>query len=96
MLGKRPYSGRTRKDIREQILTKQARIRKKDVPYDWSLDGADFINKMIQRKPTNRLGLNGPEEVKEHPWFKGFEWEELESKRMPTPFKPNMTEDNFD
>ena len=51
---------------------------------------------MIQRKPTNRLGLNGPEEVKEHPWFKGFEWEELESKRMPTPFKPNMAEDNFD
>jgi len=29
---------------------------------------------MIQRKPMNRLGLNGPAEVKAHPWLKDFPW----------------------
>lgn len=27
---------------------------------------------MIQRKPNNRLGSNGVEEVKNHPWLRNF------------------------
>ena len=55
-------------------------IRRNEVPKDWSLEAADFFNKLIQRKPINRLGLNGPAEVKEHPWFKNFDWKSLEEK----------------
>jgi hypothetical protein len=29
---------------------------------------------MIERKPLNRLGINGPAEVKNHPWIKNFPW----------------------
>eukprot|EP01016_Furgasonia_blochmanni_P020338 TRINITY_DN2268_c0_g1_i1.p1 TRINITY_DN2268_c0_g1~~TRINITY_DN2268_c0_g1_i1.p1 ORF type:complete len:462 (+),score=43.57 TRINITY_DN2268_c0_g1_i1:480-1865(+) len=96
MLGKRPYIGKSRKEIRDQILAKQAQIKKAEIPEDWSLEAADFINKLLQRKPINRLGLNGPQEVKEHPWLKDFPWQKLTDKELESPFMPNSKEDNFD
>ena len=53
------------------------------------------MNKLIQRKPINRLGLNGPKEVMEHPWFKNIDWAKLTKKDMKSPFIP-PAEDNFD
>ena len=50
----------------------QAKIRDEDIPKGWTKESADFINKLIQRKPKYRLGLKGPDKVKAHPWFKGF------------------------
>jgi hypothetical protein len=70
-------------------------IRKNEVPAGWSLEAADFINKLIQRKPIHRLGLNGPKEVKDHVWFKGYNWDELYQRKIPSPFLP-PNEDNFD
>ena len=46
MLGRRPYVGRNRKEIREQILSKQAAIKVEDLPSKWSPEGADLINKV--------------------------------------------------
>ena len=57
MHGRRPYIGKSRKEIRDHILSKQIQI--KQVPRGWSIEAADFINKMIQRKPQHRLGSNG-------------------------------------
>ena len=70
-------------------------IRRNEVPSGWSLEAADFVNKLIQRKPVNRLGLNGPAEVKEHAWFKSYNWQQLESKLIKPPFVPPPG-DNFD
>ena len=50
---------------------------------------------MIQRKPQNRLGANGAEEVKDHPWLRDFPWDDLAHKRVRAPFVPPQ-EDNFD
>ena len=72
------------------VLAKQVQIRKNDIPPGWSLEAADFINKMIHRKPGTRLGANGPEEVKAHPWFKNFPWDELLRKELISPFIPNV------
>jgi hypothetical protein len=46
-------------------------------PYGWSREAVDLINKLIQRKPESRLGYNGIEEVKYHPFFKKIDWEKL-------------------
>jgi len=43
----------------------------------------------------NRLGLNGPEEIKNHPWLRDFPWLDLEKKRIKSPFIPPK-DDNFD
>jgi serine/threonine protein kinase len=80
MNGRRPYYGKSRQEIRDQILAKQVQIRKSEIPYNWSNESADFCNRLIQRKPQNRLGFNGPEEVKSHSWFRNFNWEKLIKK----------------
>jgi protein kinase A len=77
-------------------LSIQVQIKKTEIPVGWSRESADFINKLIQRKPAHRLGLNGPDEVKDHPWFKNFDWNKLYHKEIPSPFIPPHQEDNFD
>eukprot|EP01016_Furgasonia_blochmanni_P046005 TRINITY_DN6560_c0_g1_i2.p1 TRINITY_DN6560_c0_g1~~TRINITY_DN6560_c0_g1_i2.p1 ORF type:complete len:347 (+),score=9.39 TRINITY_DN6560_c0_g1_i2:283-1323(+) len=96
MIGRRPYIGKSRKEIRDQILARQAQVKKSEVPEEWSAEAADFINKLLQRKPINRLGLNGPQEVRDHPWLKDFPWQKLNEKEFESPFIPNGKEDNFD
>jgi protein kinase A len=39
--------------------------------------------------------LNGPQEVKEHVWFKTYDWDSLLNKKFKSPFIPPK-EDNFD
>jgi len=50
---------------------------------------------MIQRKPQYRLGNEGAEEVKNHPWLRDFPWQDLAERRIRAPFIPPI-EDNFD
>ncbi len=65
MMGERPYKGRTRKDIRDQILCRQVSIKKYGIPEGWNEKAADFINKCLMRKPVNRLGnAKGTKELK--------------------------------
>jgi len=66
-------------------MENQIQIKKSDLPEEWSLESADFINKMIQRKPVNRLGYNGIEELKSHPWLLNFPWQKLENHIIKSP-----------
>ena len=94
MFGKRPYLGKNSKEIKEKILNTQVQIKKNQIPKKWSFESADFINKLLQRKPANRLGLRGPKEVKDHFWFKNFDWKNLYKKNLKAKFIPIGTE-NF-
>lgn len=40
--------------------------------------------------------MNGPEEVKEHPWFADYDWNKLYNKQIKPPFVPKAEDDNFD
>ena len=96
MNGYRPYLGRSRKEIKEAVLSRQARIHRKDaLDAGWSLESCDFINRMIYRKPKKRLGFKGIDEIKTHQWFYGFSWEELKEKKIKSFFVPKNG-DNFD
>ena len=96
MIGKRPYYGKNRKEIKEQMLSIQASIKKEDLRQGWSPESADFINKLLIRKTEHRLGYKGgTTEMKEHPWLKYYPWKELESKTLPAPYIPDK-KDNFD
>lgn len=59
------------------------------------MEAADFINRLIERKPNNRLGINGPDEVRNHPWIKNYPWQNLYNKELVAPFLPGLA-DNFD
>ncbi|CAD8111652.1 unnamed protein product [Paramecium primaurelia] len=88
MYGKRPYYGQNRKEIRDAILSKQVQIKQK--LEGWSLDAIDFINKLIQRKPSHRLT-----DVKNHPWIRDYPWDKLNNKAIQAPYVP-LNNDNFD
>ncbi|CAG9315100.1 unnamed protein product [Blepharisma stoltei] len=94
MMGKRPYDGKNRKEIKERVLARQVQLKKSDIPAGWSLEAADFVNKLIQRKPENRLGNNGPQDVKNHVWLRDFPWPSLYDKTMASPYLPAKS-DNF-
>ena len=34
--------------------------------------------------------------LKDHEWFRGFDWKALLNKEIPAPFVPPIAEDNFD
>ena len=95
MMGVRPYLGSNRKEIKEKIMAKQAIIHRKDIKNGWSLESADFINRLLQRKPVKRLGAHGILELKNHIWFKNYNWNDLYNKKLIAPFIPS-NEDNFD
>lgn len=48
------------------------------------------------REAHKRLGINGIDEVKSHPWFDGFDWDSLKAKKMRPPFVPDVGKQNFD
>ena len=95
MEGHRPYHGKNRKEIKENILSKQVVLLKEQMPKGWSLESADFINRLLQRKPNKRLGLRGATEIKEHSWFKYYPWKDLYLQKLKSPFIP-PNGDNFD
>ena len=95
MLGRRPYVGRNRKEVREAILAKQAVVTTRDVPVGWSEDAADFVTRLLQRKCSIRLGYNGCQEAMQHPWLHDVDWDQLKRKGVTSPFAPGDG-DNFD
>jgi len=46
MYGIRPYLGKSRKEIKDLILSKQVQIKPGDIYDGWSIEAADFINKV--------------------------------------------------
>ena len=96
MMGKRPYNGKDRKEIKNKMLSKKIFLKKSDIKKGWSIESLEFINKLLERKPELRLGNNkGIKELIEHQWLKYYPWKELEEKKLPAPFIPDQN-DNFD
>lgn len=96
MLGRRPYCGKNRKEIKDQMMSKAAVIDEKIIAQGWSQESADFINKLLERKEQKRLGYKeGARELMKHQWLKYYPWEELKNKKLLAPFVPDP-KDNFD
>ncbi|KAH9936157.1 Pkinase-domain-containing protein [Fomitopsis serialis] len=60
-----------------------------------------ILTGLLTRDPTQRLGLNGADEIRKHPFFaKNIDFEKLVQKKIQPPFKPSVTSpvdvSNFD
>ena len=96
MMGERPYQGRNRKEIREQMFSIEIQLDNDDLPDDWEdANIIDFINCLLARKKRKRLGYKNIHDVKEHPYFKDISWYQIENMTMNSPFVFD-SEDNFD
>ena len=89
MLGQRPYLGKNRKEIKYQVLKKQVKIDNDETPQGWGPESVDFINSCLKRKDSRRLGfIGGVNDLKNHIWFKDFDWDGLLNKTLKAPFIP--------
>ncbi|CAG2063032.1 unnamed protein product, partial [Timema podura] len=57
---------------------------------DWPVqqEAKDIITTLLQQNPRERLGTSGPQEVKEHPYFDGVDWNSL--LRQKAEFVPQI------
>ena len=95
LIGKRPYIGKNRKEIKQLVFSKEAYIEENKDKM-WSNNCLDFINRCLKRKVTNRLGYHfGIKELKTHPWFAKYDWKSLYNKTLEAPFIPKK-ENNYD
>jgi len=61
-------------------------------PEDMSQDARSIIAGLLSRDPATRLGANGAEEIKRHPFFsKAIDWNKLWAKQIQPPFKPSVS-----
>ena len=82
MIGKRPFSGKNRKEIKEKMLRKKIKLKKYNINNGWSNESIDFMDKLLERKPEVRLGAQkGVIELKEHDWLKYYPWNKTYYKK---------------
>ena len=96
MIGEKPYSGKTRTQLKESIKKKEIKIDKNNIKEGWSMEAADFINQLLHRQPEKRLGyIGGISQVKKHKWLKDINWKDLYNGLVTSPFIPTG-EDNYE
>ena len=57
----------------------------------------EMCARLLDRDPKTRIGSNGgAEEVRQHPWVAGVDWEQVYTKQITPPINPKENPDNFD
>lgn len=86
MTGLPPFYDENVNTMYQRILTDPLNF-----PPDISSEARSVMTGLLQRDPSKRLGANGAEEIKKHPFFaKYIDWNRLLTKRYPPPFKPSV------
>ena len=87
------------------VFTYYFRILHNDVDFRYAPRGTppatkDIILSLLEKEPEERLGHEGADQVKNHVFFEGTNWEAVSKQLNPPPFVPDLTSDvdvsNFD
>ena len=86
-------------DEKMYALITHAELRfPKKIPF--SDNAKDLLKKLLKKNQDERLGKNGFDEIKQHPFFKEIDFDALVQKKIPPPFKPVLSDSldvgNFD
>jgi serine/threonine protein kinase len=82
-------------DRNRQVMYRKILEAPLDPPPFMSPEAADLCAKLLIREPTARLGYNGGAEIKAHPFFRGLDWDKLDARELPPPWKP-LVKDSAD
>jgi serine/threonine kinase 38 len=90
LVGYAPFCAQETQEVCFKIINHDKYLQ---VPDDVKLskEALDLMNKMIS-DPNKRLGKNGSEEIKSHPFFKGVDWDNIRNTMKP-PFVPDIEND---
>ena len=68
-------------------------LRKTYIPDKVGKTARDLIEKLFVSNPKKRLGYKSSDEVKNHPFFKGIDFDKVLRKEYKPPFIPNLKDD---
>ena len=58
-------------------------------------DAKDIIRKLTEHDPNKRLGINGWSDIRDHPYFKGIDWEKVNRREYDLENKSEDTEETL-
>lgn len=93
LMGYRGFSGMNRREIMKEVLENGISIEPQ-AENGISAACTSFINSLLMKNPKKRLGKNGIDEIKNHPWLDSIDWTEFCIKKVKPAFKP-VLQDNF-
>lgn len=83
-----PFYSKNREDLFHQI-----KFQNPKYPNFITEQCQNLIEHLLKKEPSQRLGFNGVQEVKDHPWFKNINWFYLENKKYEPFFLPKVSGD---
>jgi len=69
---------------------------KLDIPNNLSMEARDLITRLLDRDPEQRLGARDRNELRNHPFFAGIDWEKLERKELMPPKLDALADDDIE
>jgi serine/threonine-protein kinase RIM15 len=96
LYGYPPFHAETPDKVFENILSRKIDWHKNEI--ELPEEAYDFMERLLTLDPDKRLGRNGPEEVRQHAFFKNIDWEKLLTESpsfVPNPVNEEDT-DYFD
>lgn len=98
LVGEPPYNGDSAEEIFKNILEDNKRIVP-TIGYDEGEiypEAYSLISSLMEKEPEKRLGHNGANEIKNHLYFKGINWETLRNEKPPfVPKAKNMKDTSY-
>ncbi|KAL1924583.1 uncharacterized protein VTP21DRAFT_4237 [Calcarisporiella thermophila] len=89
LAGFTPFWAETQQEMFQRILQDDI-----EFPAEGFNDSVrDFIKKLLHRDPARRLGSQGVDDIKNHPYFHGLNWNSVMAKRFIPPFVPSFDGD---
>lgn len=78
LFGKSPFINENSKLMFRGILCEHPKYPK----HNFSEDVIDFIDKLLQKNPSTRLGFEDEQEIFSHPWYESIDFSTLLSKKV--------------
>ncbi|KRX02245.1 Protein kinase-like domain [Pseudocohnilembus persalinus] len=95
LTGLPPFYTENREELFERIKYKEL-----DIPKTLTKPCVNVLIGLFQKDPRQRLGSNGADEIKKHPWFINVNWNILIKKQYKPPYVPVVRNEvdtqNFD
>lgn len=96
---RRPFDGRTSDKMTNSILKDPLKFPD-DVHKKCSSNCVKFVQALLERHVSQRLGCRphgqGFQDIQNHAWLQGVDWESIDKKEAQPPFVPDMKKANFD
>lgn len=88
LLGQSPFKGEDEDEIFDAVLEDNILY-----PINMSKNSVSICEALLERNPERRLGggKGDAQEVKNHPFFAGVNWDDMLAKRVTPPFLPTIS-----